>query len=172
MANPTQTIRGPGGKVIGYVQHLSGDDYQVLNENQKLVAREVQGSTYDANGKFIGKGHLGVMLLNKGNWFFPKVPDCLSKRIFAFYLNAVTYFSMNISNSNNESYKSQHPVIVAKPITEQIRKDKLFVGKVKPMKSKWVSDLNLGQWWASSTNKSWHFIKFASVWGLCYTKIW
>jgi len=67
MANPTQTIRGPGGKVIGYVQHLSGDDYQVLNENQKLVAREVQGSTYDANGKFIGKGHLGVMLLNKGN---------------------------------------------------------------------------------------------------------
>ena len=59
----TQTVRGPSGQVIAYVQQLSEGNWQILDKNQRLVAREIPSGTYDANGRFIGKGRLGLTLV-------------------------------------------------------------------------------------------------------------
>ena len=59
----TETIRGVGGKVVGYVQKLSSGQTQVLDRNQRLVARESSGSTFTKSGTFAGKGAQGLRLL-------------------------------------------------------------------------------------------------------------
>jgi hypothetical protein len=58
-------LRGAGGKVVGYVQTLGRGQTQVLDRNQRLVAREVSGSTFDSKGKFAGVGAQGLRLLGK-----------------------------------------------------------------------------------------------------------
>lgn len=61
----TETIRSAGGKVVGYVQNLGRGQTQVLDKNQRLVAREVSGNTFDRGSKFVGKGNQGIRLLGK-----------------------------------------------------------------------------------------------------------
>lgn len=58
-----ETIRGAGGKVVGYIHQLGKGQVQVLDKNQRLVAREVAGSTFDKKGVFVGKGNQGLRLL-------------------------------------------------------------------------------------------------------------
>jgi hypothetical protein len=58
-----ETIRGPGGQVVGFVHQLGKDQRQILNANQRLVGREVAGSTFDKSGRFVGKGNQGIRLL-------------------------------------------------------------------------------------------------------------
>lgn len=58
-----EIVRGPTGDVLGYVQKNGVDNYVVYDKNQRLVARETSAGTYDANGRFVGKGRLGLMLL-------------------------------------------------------------------------------------------------------------
>jgi hypothetical protein len=60
-----EIVRGPSGKVIAYVQKNSENNYAILNENQRLVAREINGDTFDAQGRFVGKGRLGLTLVNR-----------------------------------------------------------------------------------------------------------
>jgi hypothetical protein len=60
-----ETLRGPGGAVIGYIQKLSEGQWNILNKNQSLVARETPAGTFTASGKFIGKGRLGLTLLGR-----------------------------------------------------------------------------------------------------------
>ena len=60
-----EIVRGPAGKVIAYIQKNGEDNYAILNENQRLVAREVNGDTFDANGRFVGKGRLGLTLIGR-----------------------------------------------------------------------------------------------------------
>jgi hypothetical protein len=59
----SETIRGAGGKVVGYVQQLGKNQSQILDKNQKLVARESGGSTFNKTGAFVGKGNQGIRLL-------------------------------------------------------------------------------------------------------------
>lgn len=60
-----ETLRGAGGKVVGYIHQLGKGQTQVLDKNQRLVAREVSGSTFDKKGIFIGKGSQGIRELGK-----------------------------------------------------------------------------------------------------------
>lgn len=60
-----EIIRGPAGKVIAYIQKNGENHYAVYDENQRLVAREVNGDTFDAQGRFVGKGRLGLTCLKK-----------------------------------------------------------------------------------------------------------
>lgn len=63
MSSTLETLRGPGGFVIGFVQNLSEGQRNILDRNQKLIARETPAGTFDASGRFVGKGRLGLILL-------------------------------------------------------------------------------------------------------------
>jgi hypothetical protein len=59
------TLRGPAGQVVGYVQQQGNNRTQILDRNQRLVAREVNNRTFDRVGKFVGNGSQGIRLLGK-----------------------------------------------------------------------------------------------------------
>jgi hypothetical protein len=59
----TETLKGPGGKIIGYVQTTGDNRRNIMDSNQRLVAREINGTTYDAQGRYVGKGSIGITKL-------------------------------------------------------------------------------------------------------------
>jgi len=61
----TTTIQGPTGKVIGYIIKESGENYLILDHNQKRVGRVSAGVTMDVNGRVIARGNQPGLLLNR-----------------------------------------------------------------------------------------------------------
>jgi len=51
------------GQLIGWIQTLGMNRVNILNPNGKVVAREIDGRTFDGRSKFQGFGRQGIRLL-------------------------------------------------------------------------------------------------------------
>jgi hypothetical protein len=57
------TFRNGAGKVVGYMRAMGPNRTDYFFRSGKLVAREIGGMTYDAEGKAVYQGKLGLVVL-------------------------------------------------------------------------------------------------------------
>jgi hypothetical protein len=57
------TIRDQRGRVVGWIQSVGKNRFNVLDGRTRLVGRFINGQTYDHHGRFIGDGDQGLRLL-------------------------------------------------------------------------------------------------------------
>ena len=61
-----ETISDQGGRVVGYRYQHSKHGVVFMDRNQRVVAREKDGQTFDKNGKYFGKGKQGLRAIGRG----------------------------------------------------------------------------------------------------------
>lgn len=60
-----EVIKDGRGQVLGYKQKIGEDNVQFLDKGGKVIAREINGRTYNDRGEFKGLGNLGMIELGK-----------------------------------------------------------------------------------------------------------
>ena len=60
----TQIFDGTG-KLVGRIQPVGAGNFNIFDAGGRLVAREIGEKTYAKNGKFMGRGRLGLMVLGQ-----------------------------------------------------------------------------------------------------------
>ena len=57
------SILNQNGRLIGWIQPVGRNRVNILNAKGRVVAREINGRTFDGRSRFIGKGSQGLRVL-------------------------------------------------------------------------------------------------------------
>jgi hypothetical protein len=61
--NGMVSLLNQGGKLIGWIQTIGRNRVNILNAHGKVVAREIDGRTFDGKSRFAGRGNQGLRVL-------------------------------------------------------------------------------------------------------------
>lgn len=59
------TIRDQRGRVLGWIQSVGKNRFNVLDGRSRLVGRFINGQTYDSRGRYVGNGNQGLRILGQ-----------------------------------------------------------------------------------------------------------
>jgi hypothetical protein len=57
------SLLNQNGRLIGWIQDAGRNRVNILNANGKVVAREIDGRTFDGRSRFVGVGNQGLRVL-------------------------------------------------------------------------------------------------------------
>jgi hypothetical protein len=57
------SLLNQNGRLIGWIQPAGRNRVNILNANGKVVAREIDGRTFDGRSRFVGLGQQGLRVL-------------------------------------------------------------------------------------------------------------
>jgi len=61
------SLLNQSGRLIGWIQTIGRNRVNILNANGKVVAREIDGQTFDGRSRFVGGGSQGLRVLGKSS---------------------------------------------------------------------------------------------------------